>query len=232
MKSTPLQPVYVLIPAGGVGQRFGGAIKKQFLTLGGRSLLDHCLAVFEAHSRVEKIIVALPHDELTAREDFVFRKVTRVGGGSSRAESVKRAFEALGTLADQAIVLVHDAVRPLVSPELIDRVIAGVEEHGMALPVVALPDTIKRVVNGKVVETVDRDFLRAAQTPQGGWFGIFRKAYERCHGELTQMTDEAMLFESIGQVVTTVEGERRNIKVTTPFDLDLAEVLARCGHEF
>lgn len=227
MKPITTQPVYVLIPAGGAGARFGGIVKKQFLTIGGLSLLDHCLAVFDAHNRVNKIVVALPEDELTAREDFVFRKVVRVAGGNSRAESVKKAFETLGELPDDAIILVHDAVRPLLSKGLIDRVIAGVEEYGAALPVVALSDTIKRVAGGRVIETVDRDLLRAAQTPQGGRFGIFCQAYERCHGELTRITDEAMLFESVGQAVMTVEGERCNIKVTTPFDLELAEILTR-----
>lgn len=229
MTAIPQQPVYVLIPAGGVGERFGGAVKKQFMTLGGLTLLERSLAAFDAHHRVEKIVVALPADELSAREDFAFRKVTRVAGGSSRAESVKKAFEALGTLSDEAIVLVHDAVRPLVSSALIDRVIAGVAEFGTALPVVPLSDTIKRVVDGRVAQTVDREFLRAAQTPQGGRFGIFRRAYERCGGELTRITDEAMLFESVGQSVMTVAGDPRNLKVTTSFDLDLAEVLLTGG---
>lgn len=218
--------IAVLIPAGGLGVRFGGGVKKQFLTLRGETILIRTIKAFLAVPQVERIVVALPEDEISAQTAaFRHDKVTYVGGGGCRAKSVLNAYSALEGARDDAVILVHDAVRPLVSEELILRVAEGAAKNGTALPVVSVTDTVKKVEAGRVTATVDRTCLGAAQTPQGARYGVFREAYAVVGEALSSMTDESMLWESAGIPVFTVEGERTNVKVTTPFDLNLAEAI-------
>lgn len=216
----------VILPAGGMGVRFGGGVKKQFLTLRGETILVRTIKAFLAVPEVERIVVALPEDEIEA-QTVAFRhdKVTYVVGGGCRAKSVRKAFLALKGSRDGDLVLVHDAVRPLVSFDLIRRVAECAEKNGTALPVVAVTDTIKKIDAGRVTRTVDRAGLGAAQTPQGARYGIFREAYAAVGDALSSLTDESMLWESAGIPVFTVDGDRANVKVTTPFDLSVAEVI-------
>lgn len=216
----------VILPAGGIGIRFGGDVKKQFLKLRGETVLNRTIEAFLAIPEVTLIVVALPEDEIDAQaRSLAHDKVAYVRGGANRAESVRRGFAALQNLAEDAAVLVHDAVRPLVSAELIRRVAAGATENGTALPVVTVTDTIKKIEAGRVTATVDRSSLGAAQTPQGARYDVFKKAYAVVGTDLSAITDEAMLWEKAGIPVFTVEGERENVKVTTPFDLKMAEAI-------
>lgn len=218
--------VYVLIPAGGSGTRFGGATKKQFLILHGQTLLMRSLKTFLECPEVKQIVVAMPADELrVAQSSSPEDRVICVVGGENRAASVKKAFLALPPCAADDVILIHDAVRPLVSADLIQRVIHGVIKNGTALPVVPVTDTIKEVLADHVVRTCDRALLRAAQTPQGVRYGILQDTYKKIGDDLTLATDEAMLLEQAGHKVYTVVGDVRNIKVTTPFDLKVAELL-------
>lgn len=218
--------IYVLIPAGGSGTRFGGGTKKQFLILQGQTILMRSLKTFLAIPEVRQVIVALPADEIKVpQESNPTDRVICVVGGANRAESVWRAFQALPKCDVNDIILIHDAVRPLVSKELIQRVVDGVKAKGTALPVVPVTDTIKEVQNNFVLRTCDRSQLRAAQTPQGVRYGILQDAYRKAGDDLTLATDEAMLLEQAGHKVFTVAGEVQNIKVTTPMDLKVAEAI-------
>lgn len=222
--------VRVIIPAGGQGVRFGGGVKKQFLLLDGDSVLNRTIKIFLSIPEVCRMVVALPEDEIDAQSGaFSHDKVTYVKGGGCRAMSVHNAFMALGDCRDADLVLVHDAVRPLASEALIRRVIVCAALNGTALPVAPVTDTIKMIEKDLVTATVDRAKLGAAQTPQGARYGVFREAYAAVGEALSAMTDEAMLWESVGLPVYTVAGDRENIKVTTAFDLKVAEAVLQAG---
>lgn len=217
-------PVFLLVPAGGSGLRFGGPVKKQFLSLDGESLLNLTLKKFLPLPEIKKIVVALPEEDLPQQsQSFPHEKIKYLSGGTCRAESVKKAFLALGQQKPDAVILVHDAVRPLLSADLIRRVIGTVQDRATAIPVLPLSDTIKMVEEGTVRRTVRREHLFAAQTPQGARFELFEHAYNFGPKDLSQVTDEAMLLESIACPVNVVEGERTNIKITTKMDLAVAE---------
>lgn len=223
-----MSDVVVLIPAGGSGTRFGGAVKKQFLSLLQKPVLEMTLERFLILPEITRVIVALPLEEIEQqRKGFSHDKLEYVAGGECRAESVQNAFVALGEMQAHDIVLVHDAVRPLVSSALIQRVIQGVHDRATAVPVIPLSDTIKMVEEGVVRRTVNREHLFAAQTPQGARFELFEHAYRFGPKDLSVVTDEAMLMESIGCPVNVVAGERENIKITTPFDFLVAEAILR-----
>lgn len=215
---------YAIIPAAGLGLRFGGDTKKQFLKLHGRTLLEHTLERFHSVGIFEKIVVCLPADELqVVNATNIFPTTLLIEGGATRAESVYRGFKALN-LQDDDLVLIHDAVRPLVSSELIQNVVSETQKKGAVIPGLAVSDTIKRVNNSQVEATIDRSSLVAIQTPQGFQAKILKGAYQKHQGNF-DWTDEAMLVERAGVQVTVVEGEKSNIKVTTPFDLRLAKIL-------
>ncbi|MBI4412277.1 MAG: 2-C-methyl-D-erythritol 4-phosphate cytidylyltransferase [Deltaproteobacteria bacterium] len=215
---------FAIIPAAGVGKRFGGSVKKQFLSLNGRSLLHWSVETFLKTRLFHRIVVCLPPDELiqiSGKTDSP--EVMYVAGGATRAQSVKKGFEALEVL-DNDYVMVHDAVRPLVSAELILRVVKETREKGATIPVVPLSDTIKEIKDGIVSKTIDRSSLFAVQTPQGFPVGVLRNIYQRLDVTDPRWTDEAMMVEAIGEKVYAVEGDRRNIKVTTAEDLKVAEI--------
>lgn len=224
--------IHVLIPAGGGGLRFGGDVKKQFLELDSQTVLDHAIATFLGVKNLVQIIVALPAADLKIRETQNPNKTVRfVAGGESRAQSVHQAFLALSGLNPkganpQDIVLIHDAARPLVGHDVIGRVIQATCEYGAAIPAVAVSDTIKAIGHdGFVTETLDRRGLRAAQTPQGFFYQHLKAAYEIPHALTDQYTDESMLVEKVGVRVKIVDGSPQNLKITTPFDFEVAKVL-------
>lgn len=218
--------VHIVLAAGGLGQRFGASQKKQFLELGGQSLLDHCLNQFLQTPNLGEIKVVLPQDEV---ENFAFNdpRIQAVVGGGSRAESVRNGVMSLEGCAEDDIVLVHDAARPLVDQEIIQNVITGVQKSGCAIAAVPVVDTLKQVQDEAITGTVDRDVLRAAQTPQGSTWGRFQQAYAKLNQDLPRMTDEAMLFENSGFDVIFVAGKRQNLKVTTPEDLEIAKLFLK-----
>jgi 2-C-methyl-D-erythritol 4-phosphate cytidylyltransferase len=210
-----MQPGVVLVAAG-EGRRFGGP--KAFLDLEGRTLLERAAAPFA--SLADRVAVVREGDLGRARLDGW--KV--VAGGARRRDSVENGLAALDPETD--VVLVHDAARPLVSRALVERVLAAASLHPAVVPAVPVTDTVKRVRGKAVVETLERASLVAVQTPQAFGVALLRRAL-RATGE--DATDEAALVEGLGEPVVTVEGDPRNIKLTTPLDLDLIRALLRAG---
>ena len=210
----------------------GAGAPKAFLPVAGVPMLVRSARAFDAASSVSAIMLVVPADRIDHARDLLHglaKPVTVVVGGERRQDSVQRGLAALPAGFD-GIVLVHDAARPLVEAALIDAVAAAAMRAGAAIPVLALADTVKRIENGLVRATVDRDELGAAQTPQGFAVALLREAYEKAERDGAVLTDEAMAIERMGRPVRAVPGSARNRKITTAEDLEWAEdVLARSG---
>lgn len=217
-----------IVPAAGRGERLGPGTPKALRLLGGVPLLVHAVRALVEARLVDLVVVAAPADDVASvralLDDHDLRKdVSVVAGGGSRQESVRLA---LVTLAEDVdVVLVHDAARPLVPPELVDAVAHAVRDGAEAVvPVMPVTDTVKRIdADGRVVETLDRAELRAVQTPQG----FRRSALERAHvaADGVLATDDAGLAERAGIAVVTITGSSEALKVTHPLDLTFAEAL-------
>ncbi len=219
--------VGVLIPAAGAGTRMGGE-RKQFRLLGGRPLLVQTLLPFERHPLVRHIVVAAPSDNLAGFEDELRAAgITKlhcvVSGGSTRQDSVARALEALP--ASVEVVLVHDAVRPFIRPGHISSVVEAVVEHGAAALAIPVTDTLRHGSEGVFGATVSRTGLYRMQTPQGFQRAIFERAHEDAMRCGVQSTDDVALVMRLDQAVHIVEGGPENIKITTPGDWEMANVL-------
>lgn len=215
--------VSAIIAAGGRGTRFGAAVPKQLLTLGGRTVLQHSLDAYLAHPLVTDVVVALPADLLSDVPAYLknrLKPVYVVEGGDRRQDSVARAFARVP--AEAAIVVIHDAARPLVPADVITRTIHAAAESGAAVAALRATDTVKRGdAAGLVRETLPRDEVFLAQTPQA-----FRPSVLRAALALPgDATDEATLAERAGHPVRLVEGDPRSMKITTPADLAAAERL-------
>jgi 2-C-methyl-D-erythritol 4-phosphate cytidylyltransferase len=215
---------WALIAAAGSGARLGIDRPKAFAPLGGRPLLAESLERLERCELVDAIVVAAPPgweepSILLAEELAASKVVACVMGGASRAESVAAALAEVGEEA--LVVLVHDAARPLVDEALLERLLVALGEGSDgAVPVIPVADTLKRVRDGIVVETIDREALVAAQTPQAFLAPILQRAFS---GDLSGVTDCASLVERVGGRVAVVDGDPRLVKVTTPDDLALVE---------
>ena len=218
--------ISAVVVAGGQGRRFGGARPKQLAPLAGRPVLTHALAAFE-RSSVAEIVLVLPGDwreeiEREAVRPFGFRKVRTVPGGETRAASTRLGFAA----STGDLVLIHDGVRPFVTPGLIAAVAEAAAEEGAALAAVPVRDTLKEVAEGRVRRTLDRAGLWQAQTPQGFRREILARALA---GVDHAATDDAALLEPLGLAAAVVQGSALNLKITTPEDLALAEALLAAG---
>jgi 2-C-methyl-D-erythritol 4-phosphate cytidylyltransferase len=218
-------PALAILVAAGRGERMGADRPKAFLDLGGQPLLLRAALAFDEAPSVERLVAVVSEDQVgTARGilSSLKKKVAVVPGGPRRQDSVleglKQAPEAF-----EGVVLVHDAARPLVDVRLIEEVARVAEQAGAALPVLGLVDTVKRLRDGCVVETLDREELGAAQTPQGFRFDLLVSAYEAAFRDNVTLTDEAMAVERIGAPVRVVPGSAQNRKITTPEDLAWAE---------
>ena len=216
----------VIIPAAGSGVRYGSSLPKQFLHLRGRPILAHTLERFLTHSRVNTVIVCLA-DEQRERvaallSENGWSSVRLVKGGATRQQSVVRGLAALDH-SGASLVAVHDAVRPFFSRGLFDRLLAAAEEEGGAIPVMPVTDTIHRTNGRVIVETPARESLAAAQTPQCFRRSELEQALQLAVVEGGELTDEAAAATRAGFRVRVIEGERHNIKITTPEDLALAE---------
>ena len=216
--------VWAVLAAAGRGERLGSDRPKAFARLGGRPLLAESLERLENSGWVDAIVIAAPPEweepSILVAEEIAATKVSSaVAGGESRSESVRLALEEVP--ADAAVVLVHDAARPLLSDEVIGRVLAPLSEGwDGAVPAVRLPDTVKRVEDDRVLETLPRDDLVAVQTPQAFLADVLRRAVV---GDVSQATDCASLVEAQGGRVKVVEGDPRLLKVTDTDDLALVE---------
>ncbi len=214
----------VIVVAGGTGRRMGAVVPKQFLSVGGRSLLDRTLSSVSASSSVDAIVLVLPSDAFPEAGEAYrgFPKVIAVvRGGEERQDSVRNALAAVPK--DTSVILVHDAVRPFATPGLFDRCVEQALLHGAAVPVIPLRDTVKTWDReaGTLVTRDRSEFLRA-QTPQGFRAGILREAYALAAREGRKGTDDASLVEAAGHAVAALPGEEANLKITLPEDLRMA----------
>ncbi len=244
--------VFAILPAAGLGTRMAGAQPKspsdpiapgspagappkQFLALDGVPILIHSLRTFAAVSRVTAIYVAVRRTEMERVEAQVAEhgfkgRVRVVEGGEKRQESVANALAALSAEADD-IVLVHDAVRPLIDTATIERTIDAVARHGAAIVGLPAVDTIKQVertAHGALITaTIPREVVVLAQTPQGFRYGLLKKAFAEATADGFVGTDEASVVERAGLPVAVVPGSQVNLKITQPGDLELAEFYLR-----
>src|SRR3989440_659240 len=213
-----------LIVAAGRGTRFGGDLPKQYLPLGGTTVLRYAATAFSAHSRIAGVLFAIrPEDrELFDRAVAGLSVLPPVPGGAERQDSVRLGLEALAAHKPDR-VLIHDGARPFPDAALIDRVIDGLDRAPAAIPALPLGDTIKRVENGRIIETVDRAQLWRAPTPQGFYFDAIPPAPPQKAGRA--LTDDAAVAEAAGIAPLIVAGSEENLKVTTAEDLAAAERL-------
>lgn len=219
--------VSVIVVAAGMGKRMNADVNKQFLTLGGKTILYRTLEAFQSINAVDEIVLVVREDEKpyvrsTLLNENRFSKVCQlVSGGAERVDSVKNG---LDVIDDNGIVLIHDGARPLVTEQEVLDVIDAVRVHGAALLGTRVKDTIKNVdADGRVVETYDRDTLWAVATPQGFAVPLIKKAFISADNYIGRVWDDAMMVELLGEPVVMIEGSYENIKITTPVDIVIAE---------
>ncbi len=218
-----------IIVAAGRGERMGAGRPKAFLPLLGEPMLLRAARAFDAARCVEAVVAVVPAAEIEAARALLrqlSKQTTVVAGGERRQDSVLAGMTQVPDGFD-GIVLVHDAARPFVEPSLVDAVARAAGEHGAAVPLLPVVDTMKRVQDGRVVGTLDRDSLGAAQTPQGFRFSLLVRAYEDAFRAHVTVSDECMAVERLGEAIAAVLGSPRNRKLTTPEDLAWAESLLR-----
>ncbi len=224
----------VIIPAAGSAVRMKSAVNKQFLMLSGMPVLARTLKAFTGRDDIDRIVVALNGDEFELFREKILspyfseeekEKIKTVRGGKDRQESVFHALDAFGDFEADDILLIHDGARPLVSGKVIDGVIEGVNQAGAAVCALASKNTIKMVKDGRVVETLPRESLYEAQTPQGSRLSVFREAAQKAERSGISGTDDVSLIERIGLPVLVTDGDEKNIKITVPADLVFAEAV-------
>jgi len=239
--------VVVIIPAAGLGTRMASAsstkgkkpaASKQFTELAGTPILVHTLRKFVASPEVSEIYVALRANEIEGfrsrlqndAKDMQQKKIYLVEGGEHRQHSVANAMSSVSA-ADDDIVLVHDAVRPFVTEEIIHNVIRAAQKYGAAIAGLPAVDTVKQVERTSdgalITATLPRERVVLAQTPQGFRYGVLKKAFDEAAADGFTGTDEASLVERSGHAVAVVMGSARNIKITAPADMELAEFYLR-----
>ncbi len=232
--------VAVILPAAGLGTRMGrasaettGTSRKQFMQLDGAPILLHTVRKFAASDRVSEIVIALRREDLEWAGELLRREIRNksvrvVEGGNSRQESVERALAAVSP--DTDLVAVHDAVRPFIDLEIIEKAIDEAAEYGAAIVGIVPVDTVKQVSGAqasgaKIRSTISRERLVLAQTPQVFRFDLLKQAFEAARRDGFVGTDESSLVERLEQVeVRVVMGSDRNIKITKPGDMDLARL--------
>ncbi len=214
-----------ILVAAGRGERLGDLRPKAFVELAGQALVLRSARAFDEAPSVGGIVAVVPEAEVGAARSLlapVRKLVAVVPGGERRQDSVLEGLRQAPEGFD-GVVLVHDAARPLVEVSLVEAVARAAAEAGAALPVLPLADTVKRVRDGLVVATLDREELGAAQTPQGFRLALLVEAYEAAFRDRVTVTDEAMAVERLGAPVRALPGSPRNRKITTPEDLAWAE---------
>ena len=215
--------VSAIIAAGGRGVRLGGARPKQFLDLGGQTVLQRSVDAFLVSDRIAEIVVALPPELVARVPDYLrdrSKPITIVEGGARRQDSVAQAFALVSGRAD--LIVIHDAARPLVTAELIGRTLDAAAEHGAAIAALRVIDTVKRAgADGVIQETIPRAEIFLAQTPQAFRVGVLRDALAQADTAL-DATDEAALAERAGHRVHLIDGDPHNLKITTADDLAMA----------
>ena len=227
--------VTVILPAAGLGTRMGRAVpekagtsRKQFMLLEGSPILLHTIRKFASTPAVSEIVVALRPDDIEwvrelLRVEKFGKPVRLVEGGDSRQESVEHALATLD--GNTELVAVHDAVRPFIEHSVLDKVFAEAEENGAAIVGIVPVDTVKQVHRNKIRQTIPRERLILAQTPQVFRFDLLKSAFAKAREDGFAGTDESSLVERLDQVeVSVVPGSDRNLKITKPSDMDLARL--------
>ena len=238
----------MIVPAAGLGTRMVSAPRakakptatKQFTELGGVPILIHTLRKFAVSPEISEICIALRANEIEGfrgrlekdAKDILQKKIHLVEGGEHRQQSVANAISSVSA-SDDDIVLVHDAVRPFVTEEIIHDVIRAGQKYGAAIAGVPAVDTVKQVertADGALITaTIPRERVVMAQTPQGFRYDVIKKAFDEAAADGFLGTDEASLVERSGHAVAVVMGSPRNIKITAPADMELAEFYLRSG---
>ena len=220
--------VSAIIPAAGVGKRFGG--KKQFKLLNGQSLLIHAIKPFIASNLVSEIVIVVPYEEIDKFRDelaniLYSKSIILVPGGTRRQDSVKNGVIASSNLTD--IVCIHDAVRPFISCKSIKKCIEACHQVDGSILATQSIDTVKYSENGQISHTLERKNIWLAQTPQVFWKDKLIKAMNNINLKATNVTDEAYVMEKMGYKIVLVNGDRDNFKITTPNDWKLAKHLIK-----
>ena len=219
---------YIIIVAGGKGLRMGGDLSKQFMPLHGKPVLMYTIERFRAYSDELKIILVLPHEQqdywrqICQKHNFTVEH-TVVDGGQTRFHSSQNGVAAVPDDAT-GVIGIHDGVRPFVSEETIARCFEAARQFGAALPVLPVTDTLRRVTDDGGYN-VQRNDYRTVQTPQTFDAQLLKQAFKQPYSD--NFTDDASVVEALGHKVTMVDGNRENIKLTTPFDLVVAEALIK-----
>lgn len=215
--------ILVIVPAAGSGTRFGGDIPKQFQPLAGKPILQHVVERFILHEDVQRVMVAVTQQLLAVVSQGAGERVRFVAGGETRQQSVVNALSAAGDEFD--VVAIHDAVRPFFADATFRLVLDAAMEHGAALPVMPVSDTIHTTRDGLVDLTLDRTSLVLAQTPQCFRYEVLKDVLDRARRDGSDATDEAGLAAQFGVTVKTVPGDPINFKITRPDDLAMAEAI-------
>lgn len=215
---------YAVIVAGGKGLRMGSERPKQFLCIGGKPILMHTLEAFYRYDATIHLVLVLPHShqplwaELCEEHHFTL-PYKLVDGGETRFHSVKNG---LSAIPNQGVVAIHDGVRPFLHSNMLDRCFQAVKIQRAVIPVINVVDTVRQLTpDGS--QTVDRNAYKLVQTPQLFKTSLLKQAYEQPY--TTAFTDDASVVEAMGKKIALVEGSRENIKITTPFDMKVAEAL-------
>ncbi len=224
-KALPLKYCGAVIVAAGTASRMGG-IDKIMAPLKGEPIIVHTVRAFEACDAIREIVIVTRPDLMQTVMGLCreFQKVRAVvAGGSSRPESVRNGLNALSSKVKLAAI--QDGARPLVTHQVIDRVVRAANTYGAAAPGIPVKDTVKVVQGGVVSATPERDRLQAIQTPQVFQFDLLRGALKKAEEDGAEITDDCSAVERLGMSVKIVEGDERNMKITTPIDLKIAQVL-------
>ncbi len=215
---------FAVIPASGSGTRFGGKVPKQFLKVNGREIISYTIKKFESVEFLKGIVISTKPEYFTLISEIVskyrFRKIIGiVAGGETRMVSVLNGLSVLNC-RERDIIAVHDAVRPFLSKSLIVELYRYCAKYGSVIPALPIPDTVKEIERKNIIKrTISRENLMLAQTPQVFRYGEMMKSYEKAMKDNFIATDESSILEYAGYKVSIIEGERKNIKITTKEDV-------------
>ncbi len=222
--------VLAIIPAAGVGTRMGRETPKQFLSIGGTPIFVYTLRKFAMSDPIGQIFLAVRPAEMervqkAVEAEHLLKPLQLTPGGATRQETVSRALAMAPPSTE--VVVVHDAVRPFITAEMIERVVEAARKEGAAILAIPSVDTVKQLDRGRILGTIPRERIALVQTPQAFRYDLLRQAFDRAGADGFQGTDESSLVERLGAKVSVLMGSDRNIKITKPSDLPLARLFIR-----
>jgi len=221
--------ISLIIPSGGVGSRMNANIPKQYIEIDNIPIIIRTLLTFNEIEKIQNIIIPIDsswQDFLIAKsiEFGIKKEIKIVKSGTTRAESIKNALKS-EYISQSEFVLIHDAVRCLVSPELINKIILELQNHNAVIPAIKITDTIKEIKDNFVYTTLDRNSIYKVQTPQAFKLSNYLNIIDKVDINNTQFSDDASIFEYFGYKIFTVDGDINNIKITTNSDLDFVNYI-------